>query len=182
MGLPAELRNRIYHYTFEDSLVDIPARRKPNTKGRLEAPGLLVSCKQAYAEAVSIYYSTVTFEILNLHGKGYTNRLPKFLEYIGQEKRALIQSIRVGYATSSPMWSLALWNVEGFVLTGIYITQSIHLDQAYKDCRAKQVVLKEGVIKAGLSLPDDHGGSETFWTSEPEKIGKDFLARRAKRD
>lgn len=50
LSLPAELRNRIYELLFESEI--------PLIKPTYTLPGLLVSCKKIYAEAIGLYYST----------------------------------------------------------------------------------------------------------------------------
>ena len=180
MGLPAELRNRIYHYVFEGSSIRIPARRKHNRKGLLKAPGLLVSCKQAHAEAIMIYYSTVSFKAPELHGRGNTGRLSKFLKTVGQQKVDLIHSIRVGPSTSLVIPSMSRSNT---VSLGIILAE-LFLDNGRSECSKLKgkVTLKGGVLKAALSLPGRQGGFETWWTSEPGKVGKAYLDRLLKED
>ncbi|EME87056.1 uncharacterized protein MYCFIDRAFT_77169 [Pseudocercospora fijiensis CIRAD86] len=59
MGLPAELRNRIYEIAF-----DIKCEYTQYEKGKrclIAAPGLLLACKQTYAEGLKIFYSSAKF-------------------------------------------------------------------------------------------------------------------------
>ncbi|KXS99106.1 hypothetical protein AC578_3504 [Pseudocercospora eumusae] len=62
MGLSSELRNRIYELAF-DVTCEVPSGHKGNPKGLTAPPGLLLACKQTYAEGLKTYYSTAKFRI-----------------------------------------------------------------------------------------------------------------------
>ncbi|KAF2162706.1 hypothetical protein M409DRAFT_58114 [Zasmidium cellare ATCC 36951] len=63
LGLPPELRNRIYEFVFEDSEVTIRAHRNGIPCCTYEPPslGILMTCRQTYREATDIFYSVTTF-------------------------------------------------------------------------------------------------------------------------
>ncbi|KXT12276.1 hypothetical protein AC579_5660 [Pseudocercospora musae] len=62
MGLSSELRNRIYELSFNVTC-EVPSGHKGNPKGLTAPPGLLLACKQTYAEGLKTYYSTAKFRI-----------------------------------------------------------------------------------------------------------------------
>lgn len=62
LSFPPELRNRIYIFVLAGTC-DVPkAGVKGNKKGLIQgSPGLLLACKQTYAEGVKIYYNVTEF-------------------------------------------------------------------------------------------------------------------------
>ncbi|KAK4617469.1 hypothetical protein CLAFUW4_12599 [Fulvia fulva] len=125
--------------------------RRKNTFIRcVDAPGLLLTCKQIYSEATGIYYSMSTFEVwysstrLARRSGNTTTRLPEFLHGIGKAKRDLI--------TALGAWSL--WPV--CVGRG---SLSHHI---------------EGGEDGGI------GEGEPVYTGEPVKTYREYLARPKK--
>ncbi|EME40465.1 hypothetical protein DOTSEDRAFT_74140 [Dothistroma septosporum NZE10] len=175
MGLPAELRNRIYYYIFNKFVVKIPRRREPNPKGLLEAPGLLVTCKQAHAEAINIHYCTVAFQVYNCYCPDSVTRLPKFLKTLGQQKVDLLRRIRVRHISMS-----GCFNIQDLVHSEVEGAERA-LECAREEIlkAPKKVTLKEGVLKACVSI---HSAEHHFkaWTSEPSKVADKYLAKVAK--
>lgn len=89
LGLPAELRNRIYEMAFFDTVVVLPSIKKVSPKGLFKGPGILLACKQTYAEAVTLYYTLPTFE-------AYTgSRLSRWLRRIGAVRQEQVTKIHM---------------------------------------------------------------------------------------
>ncbi|KAK4494819.1 hypothetical protein PRZ48_014175 [Zasmidium cellare] len=55
LNLPPELRNNIYELVFTNTTINF------NTTATRRPPSLLLSCKQIYTEAVTVYYAEATF-------------------------------------------------------------------------------------------------------------------------
>lgn len=62
LSLIPELRLEVYEHVFADIVVK-PTRGAKDNKWRSPAPGLLLTCKQIYAEAVNTYYSSITIAV-----------------------------------------------------------------------------------------------------------------------
>lgn len=58
--LPAELRNQIYELAFQETTATV---QYPGGCCLLPS-GILTACKQAYTEAIGLFYSNATFEFL----------------------------------------------------------------------------------------------------------------------
>jgi hypothetical protein len=73
LGLPPELRDRIYVTTFSGSR-DTGRRNGRNTP----APGLLLTCKCIYNEAIGAFYHCSTFTFCYLHSlMGWLAAIPE---------------------------------------------------------------------------------------------------------
>lgn len=59
LSLPPELRNIIYGMVFEGCILEL---RRINDEQSPESVGLLLVCKQTFAEAIDLYYRNVTVE------------------------------------------------------------------------------------------------------------------------
>ena len=59
LELPAELRNSIYVLVFQGCMFEVDLVNHGRAR---KAVGLLLACKQTFAEAVSFYYRNVTIE------------------------------------------------------------------------------------------------------------------------
>lgn len=55
LALPHKLRDIIYDMTFEDDILDLDCKNRSPT-----SIGILIACKQTYAEALDIYYRNIT--------------------------------------------------------------------------------------------------------------------------
>ncbi|KAK5121503.1 hypothetical protein LTR85_005336 [Meristemomyces frigidus] len=93
LGLPAELRNRIYRAALIiPEPVDIELPRSQDSPG-WQAPGLLQTCRTIRAEALAIYYTNNTF-LGTVQGPGFTQTLVPWLRAMGVEQRRMIRAIR----------------------------------------------------------------------------------------
>lgn len=65
--LPAELRNRIYEFTFHDTTVKVHERRKHHgqlhRKKYQQSCGIIFVCRQIRHEALPILYDASTFDL-----------------------------------------------------------------------------------------------------------------------
>ncbi|KAK4617817.1 hypothetical protein CLAFUW4_12533 [Fulvia fulva] len=63
LGVPVAVRNRIYELVFKkEGTCHVSHRRKDgNPKGLIRVPGLLLACKQTYAESVQLFYGKTIF-------------------------------------------------------------------------------------------------------------------------
>lgn len=94
--LPPEVRNHIYEYIFSADVVTIeirrdeshPLRRRPYYSRTDPAPGILLSCKQAYTEANGLYYA---LSQINVNDR---ETLLQWLKKLPQKRRGLIREIR----------------------------------------------------------------------------------------
>ena len=102
LGLPGELRNRIYQFCLVEGVVDLNSKQFPE-------PSLLSTCKEVRAEAGSIFYNENKFiitiqdfdaaPIVTLHGQGSTIK--------SMNVHSLILDIRI---RGQPSWdNLELW-------------------------------------------------------------------------
>ncbi|KAK5118227.1 hypothetical protein LTR85_008207 [Meristemomyces frigidus] len=83
LALPPELRNRIYHMTFEDVEVNLPI-----TSSEMSKLGLLLTCKRLHQECLGIFYRSVTFTVL------YASHLDSCLGGLPKERLRLLRDIR----------------------------------------------------------------------------------------
>lgn len=77
LGLPAELRNRVYELTFEKRPCAVPRRSLSNSKGLMKGPALLLVCKQIHCEAIKIYYNNTSFDFARIY------RLEQWMRKVG---------------------------------------------------------------------------------------------------
>ncbi|EME40464.1 hypothetical protein DOTSEDRAFT_55678 [Dothistroma septosporum NZE10] len=179
MGSTAELRNKIWEHVFQDSVVKLRDRRKNYIELCLNAPGLLVSCKQVYPEAVGIYYTNTAFKVwytakrLRCKTACTPTRLPEFLHGIGKEKASLIRNIylndrRDDWRTDTPRELIisrsqsAAWTLHQGML---------EVQQAYG------ITVAPGVLKGRLVTCE----GEDLWTSRPGKAKDELLAKLAEK-
>ncbi|EME78901.1 uncharacterized protein MYCFIDRAFT_178986 [Pseudocercospora fijiensis CIRAD86] len=83
--LPAEIRNQIWDLVLESAPVFI----RSNRFARPTPPGILLSCKQAYYEAIKLHWSNSSFCV----------SIPKpecWFTRIGRRRRKLLKNVRVG--------------------------------------------------------------------------------------
>lgn len=55
LALPAEIRISIYEMAFEGAVIKVDFKDRPS-----KVPGLLVTCRQIYHEAIDLYYAAAT--------------------------------------------------------------------------------------------------------------------------
>ncbi|EME40720.1 hypothetical protein DOTSEDRAFT_27337 [Dothistroma septosporum NZE10] len=77
LGLPAKPRSQTYKVAYEGGETKAPERSKTNHKGRIQAPGLLLACRQLYAEDVKMHYAFTSHQISNIY------RLKQWMRKIG---------------------------------------------------------------------------------------------------
>ncbi|PPJ58950.1 hypothetical protein CBER1_04086 [Cercospora berteroae] len=100
MSLPAELRNRIWTYLFEDSIQELHGSgyttygMEGNWKYCSKPPHLLLTCQQLYTEAIGIYYSSSTFFGKITAHKKSADKFKTWMRTIGIERASLIKNVR----------------------------------------------------------------------------------------
>lgn len=107
LALPAELRNRIYDLVFEDCIQDVTIRRpKSQTPSNL-----LLTCKQAYQEAIGIYYSNVVVSSTE------TSDLIHWIRSIPAERYCLVPELRYVFRAYTKMTEDALRREASFLFS-----------------------------------------------------------------
>lgn len=96
LQLPAEIRNRIYDFVFENSLVRVHTKWVPalflqdftvsGHKARRQF-NFVRSCRQIYAETLSMWYQAVTLEIRN------ASTLLAWVEMLPKAQKRLVQRV-----------------------------------------------------------------------------------------
>lgn len=78
LGLPTELRLKIYEYVFEGHIIDFHHFSPLDEKQA--PPGLLITCKQVYIEAVEVFYSSATigFDSFSAVGLVISSYVPSY--------------------------------------------------------------------------------------------------------
>lgn len=89
--LPAEIRNSIYELAFENEVVFVGTKIKKKPQARAKVQGILLACKQTYAETLQLHFSISTFQFDN------KNRIMQWLRNIGLQHRILITQIEFYY-------------------------------------------------------------------------------------
>lgn len=106
LELPAELRNRIYHYALVEEQIDVATTYRHGIQ-IIKAPGLLETCRTARSEASAIYYSLNAFWFCDTHAVTHWLR-----RCLNAETRLLLKVLRVanfledflkGHTTLSPL-------------------------------------------------------------------------------
>ncbi|KAF7186648.1 hypothetical protein HII31_12057 [Pseudocercospora fuligena] len=109
MGLSSEMRNRLYELAF-DVTCEVPSGHKGNPKGLTAPPGLLLACKQTYAEGLKTYYSTANFRI---HTK---SRAFAFLSRVASKNGhgPALKSVTLVHEQICRLWSASFFRVNDF--------------------------------------------------------------------
>lgn len=89
LGLPPDLRNIIYELCLPGTC-EVPNASVNNRNGGYQPPALLISCKQAYAEGINIFYQETAFIF-----SGGTSRLSTWLSHVASRigHGAMLKSI-----------------------------------------------------------------------------------------
>ncbi|KAK4494390.1 hypothetical protein PRZ48_014688 [Zasmidium cellare] len=97
-NLSAELRNRIYEYTFSGVEAKLPVAdpRGDYSDKFSAAPSLLLTCKQIYTEGLTIYFSESAFYSES------SRRMREWLEFIGSILRRQVSFVGYGPAIREP--------------------------------------------------------------------------------
>ena len=97
LRLSAELRNRIYEEAFDGTIISDTATITPLDSGY----GIILACKQTYAEALGLYYNTHAFRFSNDSYGGLDdiiNRCDRWLGTIGQDSAQILKRIELDLA------------------------------------------------------------------------------------
>ncbi|KAM3415886.1 hypothetical protein BST61_g9388 [Cercospora zeina] len=177
MALPAELRNRVWTAVFEGwtQKIDHPGRvqrMKGTDKDYSRQPSLLATCKQIYAEAVGIYYSTAIFlkETSNRRGYSCEVDLDIWMKRIGSERAKLVSNLRLQlcqtywqlgdlYVQSDP----ADWRVRNYV-NNMKAARAIAARHGNHDL----------VVMGDLWYDSRWGDRVVVWTSEPSETDREL--------
>lgn len=167
--IPAELRNRIYEYNFSGAMV------KLKDKGKLlQAPSLLVACKQLYSEATSIYYAETMFYADS------RDDIVGWLALIGPVRCKQIGSI--GQSASH----MSVFSQEGAMRTGRLHRQADHLEaqhqylvKSMRSMRSIGLDIDEKKLMVQFVVPRNPG-TAVIWTGDPKRTGKEMIARLGK--
>ncbi|KAM3415887.1 hypothetical protein BST61_g9389 [Cercospora zeina] len=179
MSLPSELRNRIWTLFFGGSIKDLCAvsyaacGMDADWSFQSSPPPLLLTCKQVYAEAVGIYYSTTTFSTKISPTRIGAERFTAWMEAIGFEKGSLIKDMR--FFVSSAYDDLISVDCEAGRNEKIIISDSSDLLRVVGEAIASKY---NGALRVSANLwyHEEEGGFE-IWTSNP--LETDREARRA---
>ncbi|KAK0254580.1 hypothetical protein LTR91_017296 [Friedmanniomyces endolithicus] len=155
LSLTPELRNLIYEKVFEDFTADwIPCKF-------YAPPSVLLTCKQTYVEAISVFYSTATFRASDF------NTLDKRIRRLRYCHRRLVRSIDVDTQQQ--------FIKRGHPLRWTEKKHWVHRSEKYAELELTRVrnLFKTGPFKelnlrslrASIELPN----GETVWSEDPTK-------------
>lgn len=181
--LPAELRNRIYELALPDTII-IP-RRRPKMGipcNKVCAPGLLLTCKQIYQEAIGLYYSSTSFWFK------IPDDFARWARIIGIKKlkviRKIVLMVPYSYDQHYSFKSVYTGNGETVRSEGIRDPAAALRATANK----AQGVLDEAVAKTGVSakvvnvaLQVSASRQKKWWTTEPIKFVEEVIAEADKK-
>ena len=150
LGLPAELRNRIYTLALvNDETFDITERHRTNVD-RVE-PGLLATCRQVRDEALSIFYGGNTFA--GAHGD--SKLVHAFLKHLPPAKLQLLKQVRRTIIDSRALWGGPEWPDDAKQLIR-RCARAYGIDKTYK------FLVRSSVLLQPVQLI---GTTETLWVS-----------------
>ncbi|KAH7069350.1 hypothetical protein FB567DRAFT_598955 [Paraphoma chrysanthemicola] len=93
LGLPAEIRNLIYNFTFDTCTVYVPtSRANLHRRGKIRPGpglGLAYANRQTHTETALITYKHITFAFTN------TNRITQFLRKRSQDQIHVIRNLQL---------------------------------------------------------------------------------------
>lgn len=145
LTLPAELRNRIYHYLFPAQ--DIFHIRQGHT-----SPPILRTCKKLRHEVSGLFYSNTILQFSD------RSLLIHSLSFLDPDLISLIPELR--YDTSEICTEATSWRSAFRELPGLDEDTKL---QALRDAlEEKGVTLRDGVLKARIRI-----GCRDVWTSDP---------------
>jgi len=155
LSLTPELRNIIYEKVLEDFTADwIPCKF-------YAPPSVLLTCKQTYVEAISVFYSTATFRASDF------NTLDKRIRRLRYCHRRLVRSIDVDTQQQ--------FIKRGHPLRWTEKKHWVHRSEKYAELELTRVrnLFKTGPfrelnlrsLRASIELPN----GETVWSEDPTK-------------
>lgn len=138
--LPPELRNAIYSLVFQDHTVEVVSVERYL---KAQPPGLLITCKQLYTEAVEVYYSNVAAEGKSVDDVfDWALRMPK--QYYN-----LVPELRIVHRRHSDYTYLDSTRIGA---ARIYIKRlADYMDNQNIEFRAKRVVVVYRTAAAAVS-------------------------------
>ncbi|KAF2165988.1 hypothetical protein M409DRAFT_23715 [Zasmidium cellare ATCC 36951] len=165
LGLPAELRNRIYGLVLSCTSHRIPccnSRLNIGEKKKHGAPGLLLTCKQIHTETISMFYAHVTFYVTNWWD------LAPWLSKIGLARQQQINTI---HYESSSYWYGTFQSQE--TLRHLGTRAARHRKWVLQDVHQSGPILGDDKVYVRMYLP----GTKIYWTNEPKKIAEMFVEK-----
>ncbi|PPJ58980.1 hypothetical protein CBER1_04085 [Cercospora berteroae] len=182
MSLPAELRNRIWTAAFEGwtQRIDFHSRAEIWTnaeKTYRRQPPLLSTCKQIYAEAIGIYYSTAIFFVDRLKHEWCRGELSGWLRSIGPERAKLVRNVRFHLCRNARA-IVDLHDDDTWSYTSA-LNHDSRLQEAERDIKAFSS--DEMVIKADLWYQTEWDRI-LIWTSTPVSTDQEVHRLREQRD
>ncbi|KAF7187485.1 hypothetical protein HII31_11109 [Pseudocercospora fuligena] len=164
--LSAEIRNHIWDLVFESPTVIVRSisATKPNTP----PPGILLSCKQAYYEAIKLHWSNSTFYIFGPSPH-------RWIANIGRRRRELLKDVRVN--TQEP--ALPAFKAASRLMINWH-DQLFEGEKLLEDCQAGKRGVDAGVIKVKLMFREHHNDATavtTVWTSNPNGVALEWVQR-----
>ncbi|EDU47649.1 conserved hypothetical protein [Pyrenophora tritici-repentis Pt-1C-BFP] len=184
LGLPAELRNRIYSYLFESSdSVCIAFHRDTGSRSsklalsfRSETPfplSLFLACRQINAEASSVFYSNNTF-LLRVRGNSriwvcFIDALLVFLDRVGT-RACLIRNFAVdniNFCTRICHREYLDWNKELFDQDSCIVEVTSLLRMVWSRGLRVQRLKDYGSLVCGVAVRYDGSGGMISWGSSP---------------
>ena len=167
LKLPPEIRNMIYQWTFQGSVVKIqhqgghgygPSPRKST------ATGLVLACKQIHAESIRMYYALATFSF----GYGTAYCVKMWRNLIGPDRAALVQDIRLCQDRYDSWFAEPRDSDETVRMVALSCSRCIKQVQM-------QAKLPDGVLKTKLHLENGHKA----WTADPIGLAEKVLKTTA---
>ena len=169
LRLSAELRNRIYEEAFDGTIISDTATITPLDSGY----GIILACKQTYAEALGLYYINHTFRFTGNWGYGtigrsllaIRNRCDHWLREMRPDNIQLMERIQLDLApalrASLPVRKSAFpqWR-ERQHLDCVADVAASYIQGLVKDHK-----LRDGVVVASICSPLDGN----YYTSTPMK-------------
>lgn len=164
--LSAEIRNQIWDLVFESPTVIVRSisATNPNTS----PPGILLSCKQAYYEAIKQHWSNSTFCIFGPSPH-------RWIASIGRRRRELLKDVRVN--SQEPVLP-AFKTASRLVIN--WHDQLNAGEELLENCQAGKRGVEAGVIKVKLMFREyqnDANPVTTVWTSDPDGVALEWVQR-----
>lgn len=164
-ALAPELRNRIYELVLEDGTVSVESRKKNNPKGKSKVPGVLLACKQAYAESLQIFFSLTTFVFTN------NGKLAEWLQNIGPQNRSLVS--RIDFVI--PSWATTPWWFAHIRPSPLRYAIELKIRNIYRELERRRVMdLRQDVVKVRVQVEGILGPA---WWISTTLDGTEMLCR-----
>lgn len=166
MGLPAELRNRIFFLAVADSKVFISKNTVVKTralKGRYRSvygyhlncqPGVLLACKQIYSEAIKLYYANAEFTFTG------STHLQRWARKVLLENKRCISEAKLSL-TYRPCHTSAVVFAEVDYLrkrAGLgplswgYDSQGVYSKSVWNSCAVSKLTARQDSTRAAISV------------------------------